>query len=94
MTGDLPAVLAALGPDLTAREWASRLGVSQYLVTGIAAAHGLALAPDPIRKDRLLTDDQRAALVSAHRAGFPASRPSAAFGVSETTVRRLSMELS
>ena len=94
MTGDLPAVLAALGPDLTAREWASRLGVSILTVQGIASAFGLPLAAEPVRRDRALTDDQRAALVTAHRAGFPASRLSAAFGVSETTVRRLSMEPS
>jgi hypothetical protein len=43
--GDIAIVLLVLGPDLTARQWSERLGLSADTIAEMAAAEGVRLAP-------------------------------------------------
>lgn len=47
--GGIGVVLAVLGPDKTASEWAAHLGVSVDAVRGLSETLGLALAWEPAR---------------------------------------------
>ncbi len=89
--GDIAAVIAVLGPDLTAAEWARTLGVSLLDVRGVADSQGVILAGDRIRS-RALTVAQEEVVATAMGAGMSPPRVAEAFGVSVHTVYRLAKE--
>jgi DNA-directed RNA polymerase specialized sigma24 family protein len=91
--GDIAAVIAVLGPDLTATEWARVLGASLLDVRAVADSQGVTLADAaPRRGSRILTATQEEVVALAFRGGMAARLLAEAFGIHEDTVYRLAKE--